>query len=161
MKKESINKIELTDKQLSLIERIGDMNSKDGMQPSSARIIALLMVCDKIELTFDEIRETLELSKSATSNAINMLLQIKHIDYVTKIGDRKRYFKSNIDLWKNQFNALFERLTRFSSMLEEIHDARTPETVEFNNSLLEVHDFIQYFLSEVPAIYSKWEKLKQ
>lgn len=160
MKKEADNRIPLTDRQLALIERMGVMHSKDGMQPSPARVIGLLMVSDKTELTFDEIRETLELSKSATSNALNLLLKIKHVDYITKTGDRKRYFKSNIEIWKRQFFDQFEKLNKFCDILEEIHSVRTSKTADFNRSISELHDFIRYFLKEIPSIYQKWESLK-
>lgn len=161
MKSEKNHKVHLSDKQLQLIEKIGVMHSKEGMQPSSARILALLMVCDKTELTFDEIRETLELSKSATSNAINTLLQIQHIDYITKTGDRKRYFKSTVDMWKMQFAKQFDRLTKFSDLLEEIYEARTSQTIEMNQSIAELIDFIKFFLNEIPIIYEKWEQVKK
>ena len=82
----------LTREQEELIERFGVIQEQSGFAPASARVNALLTVSDKTSLTFDEIRETLQLSKSATSNAINNLLVLGRIGYKTQLGDRKRYF---------------------------------------------------------------------
>ena len=88
--------VQLSEEQRRLIEKMGVGGEKNGMPPAPARIMALLMVSPETELTFDQVRETLNLSKSATSNAINMLLTTQKIDYITKPGDRKRYFKNKI-----------------------------------------------------------------
>ncbi|MGB7393051.1 MAG: MarR family transcriptional regulator, partial [Pricia sp.] len=88
--------IKLTKEQQELIEKFGVIQEGMGLNPASARVNALLTISDKLELTFDEIRETLKLSKSATSNAINFLLERENIGYKTKLGDRKRYFFSKL-----------------------------------------------------------------
>ncbi len=93
----------LTQKQKELIESFGVVQEGMGLSPASARVNALLTVADKVELTFDEIREGVTLSKSATSNAINNLLLSKHIGYKTKPGNRKRYFFSKLGQWQNSF----------------------------------------------------------
>ncbi|MBN9294736.1 MAG: MarR family transcriptional regulator [Flavobacteriia bacterium] len=151
------NIVPLSDKQLELIERVGVFGCEHGLQPASARISALLLVSDKIELTFDEIRETLNLSKSATSNGINFLLVAKRIEYVTKTGDRKRYFRSNIETWKKSFTEEFNHLVSFTNLLNEIRKVRTDKTVDFNNSIDDLSSFIQYVITELSGIYEKWE----
>ena len=84
----------LTEKQKVLIEKIGIVTEREGMQPAAARIIGLLYVADNPELTFDEILGALRISKSAASNALNLLLQTNRIEYTTFSGDRKRYFRN-------------------------------------------------------------------
>ena len=104
------NAIQLTDQQKELIERLGVLNEKEGLQPAVSRVTALLLISPDPELTFDQIRETLNLSKSATSNAINMLLSTGKIDYITKSGDRKRYFRSKITTWKEEMKSKFSTM---------------------------------------------------
>ncbi len=78
----------------TLIEEIGlQLESRLHLAPLSARIYALLTLSSNTGLTFEEIRETIGSSKSSTSVNLNVLSQLKHIDYYTKLGDRKRYFK--------------------------------------------------------------------
>ena len=83
---------ERKNKQKTLVEEIGKYYVKQGIQPVASRIIALLMVMDKEQYTFDEIVEELNISKGAASNALKILDIIKAIDYTTFPGDRKRYF---------------------------------------------------------------------
>ena len=106
----------LTDKQKELIESFGVVQEGMGLSPASARVDALLIVADSTELTFDEIRETLKLSKSATSNAINNLIMLKRIGYKTKLGDRKRYFHTRLGQWKNVFIDGIEGLTAYNEV---------------------------------------------
>lgn len=160
MNKESENKLHLTQRQLELIEKVGVLHSKEGMQPSSARITALLLISDKLELTFDEIRETLELSKSATSNGINYLLSCERVEYVTKPGDRKRYFCSNISSWRDTFISQFDKFKKFNEMMNEILEVRTKETVEFNNSIRDFLNFLTYLMDEMPKLFKNWENQK-
>ncbi|MGC1633581.1 MAG: helix-turn-helix domain-containing protein [Gelidibacter sp.] len=77
-----------------LIEEIGlRLKLTLRIAPLAARIYALLTVSSHEGLTFEEIREIMGSSKSSTSVNLNVLTQLKHIDYYTKSGDRKRYFK--------------------------------------------------------------------
>lgn len=81
-------------KQKELIEEIGlYIDETLNISPLAARIYALLMLSSYDGLTFDEIAEAIEASKSSTSVNINVLIQLKYVKYYTKPGDRKRYFK--------------------------------------------------------------------
>lgn len=77
-----------------LIEEIGlQLETRLHIAPLAARIYALLSVSSSEGLSFEEIRKTIGSSKSSTSVNLNVLTQLQHIDYYTKSGDRKRYFK--------------------------------------------------------------------
>lgn len=77
-----------------LIEEIGvRLEARLLLAPLAARIYALLTLSSYNGLTFEEIREFIGSSKSSTSVNLNVLTQLKHVDYYTKSGDRKRYFK--------------------------------------------------------------------
>ena len=75
--------VKLTEKQKELIESFGVLQEHMGLTPAAARINSLLTIADENEITFDDIRETLNLSKSATSNALSVLLKMNNIDYKT------------------------------------------------------------------------------
>jgi len=80
--------------QKQLIEEIGVINENNlGLSPLAARIYALLITSSYNGLTFDAIREFIGASKSSVSVNLNVLTQLKYIEYYTKSGDRKRYFK--------------------------------------------------------------------
>lgn len=79
-------------KQKSLVEYVGRLFEKEGLQPIAGRIMGLLTIMDKEQFTFDEIVEELQISKGSASNAIKMLEFRNIIEYITIAGDRKRYF---------------------------------------------------------------------
>ena len=81
-------------KKQKLIEEVGlRLETKLKIAPLAARIYALLTLSSSEGLTFEEIREIIGSSKSSTSVNLSVLTQLKHIDYYTKSGDRKRYFR--------------------------------------------------------------------
>lgn len=151
----------ITEQQLQLVERMGVMFEGPGLQPAAARIVALLIVSDKIELTFDEIRETLQLSKSATSNAINLLLNVKRIEYITKPGDRKRYFRSDITHWKDGMSEKFSEMSKMNTILREVLEQRSENTPEFNANLAEMISLFEFIFKEIPRLFKTWEKRNQ
>lgn len=149
--------IHLTEKQQHLIEKMGVFFERSGLPPAQARIIALLMIADRTELTFDEIRNTLQLSKSATSSAINALLLTHRIVYTTKLGDRKRYFSSKIGSMEEDFEKKFGEILELKTIFMEVLENRTPETVEFNERLKRIIDFMTYIQEELPGLYERWK----
>ncbi len=63
--------------------------------PLAARIIGTLIIdgC-KTGLTFEELVEKMQASKSSISTNLNLLQKMDKISYFTKVGDRKKYFKA-------------------------------------------------------------------
>ncbi|MDQ4139003.1 MAG: MarR family transcriptional regulator [Bacteroidota bacterium] len=140
-----------------MVEKVGISHENAGMQPAAARVMGLLYVADKPELTFDEITECLQIAKSATSNALNLLLQGDHIEYITYLGDRKRYFRLKVSNWREGFAKRIENMTKFNQILRQVLEVRTPNTPEFNNNLKELIDFLDFVNQELPLLLQKWE----
>lgn len=153
--------VNLTEEQKKLIEKLGVNTEKEGMPPAPSRILALLMVSHELELTFDQIRETLNLSKSATSNALNMLLNTERIEYITKSGERKRYFKNRVGSWRESVKQTFQKLDRGADLFEEILNLRPDDTPEFNNNLKEIISFMRFTNERLQNIYEEWEASKK
>jgi len=155
------DKIILTAKQQQLLEKATVVHEKLGYTPAASQVLALLLISDKVELTFDEIRNTLNLSKSATSNSLNALIQIKRIEYITKMGDRKRYFRSLIISWKVKLKEVNYSIFELNSLFKEILCVRSESTLDFNQSLKEIIDFMSYMEVEMPKLFKQWEENKQ
>ncbi len=151
----------LTEKQKVMVESVGISHEKASMQPAAARIMGLLYVADKTELTFDEITDCLQIAKSATSNALNLLLQGNHIEYITYLGDRKRYFRLKVSNWRDSFAKRIEDMTNFNLILRRVLEVRTQDTPEFNNNLKELIDFLDFVNQELPGLLQKWENKKK
>lgn len=151
----------LSEEQKSVIEQIGINYEQFGMQPAAARVMGLLYVADKPELSFDEITECLQISKSATSNAINLLLQTEQIEYTTFSGDRKRYFRLKISNWREGFAKKIENMTSFAGLLRQVLEVRTKETTQFNDSLEELINFMDYIHLQLPRLLQDWENTRK
>lgn len=146
------NKINLTKVQVELIEELAHAQELMGMQPAWAKILALLTVSDETELTFDEIKDTLGLSKSAVSQALNQLALMKRVTYKTRIGDRKRYFHLRFTDWKKQIAEIFNAMENMIEVNKKVLAKRSPKTREFNKNLSELISFLTKIHSKVIEI---------
>jgi DNA-binding transcriptional regulator GbsR (MarR family) len=127
------------------------------MQPAAARILALLIVSDQEAYSFDEIRKALSLSKSATSNGINFLLSVKRIEYITKNGDRKRYFKWSPNNIINHFKEGIQNILGLSMLFEEaLSEKKNKESIN-TKMLFELTDLMNFLNQELPIAFKKWE----
>ncbi|WP_210465814.1 MULTISPECIES: GbsR/MarR family transcriptional regulator [Rufibacter] len=152
---------QLTEEQRQLIEKIGIFHEQQGFPPATGRIMGLLFVSDKPGLSFEEILETLNISKSATSNALNMLLQMRVIEYTTFPGDRKRYFSVLLDNWHQEVINKMESILGFSKLLRQANELRGNVNPEMNEKVLERIEFMEFLSKEVPALMQKWLKERQ
>lgn len=149
--------IKLTAEQKKLIEKIGVFMEKSGSAPVEGRIMALLMVADDTELSFEDIYETLAISKSAASNTINVLLTMNKIDYITRHGDRKRYFRTRLEKWETDFGKNVNDSLYISELFKEVLAIRPKTTKEFNNSMKSMIEFMDYLKIEIPVLLKKWQ----
>jgi DNA-binding transcriptional regulator GbsR (MarR family) len=149
----------LTDKQTKLIEKMG-IHFERSIPPAAARIFALLIVSDKDSYSFDEIREVLNLSKSATSNGLNFLLNMKKIEYFTRSGDRKRYFTWCPKNTLSHFKEGIEQALGLSILFDETLSLKKAKDSSHYRMLEELHDLMNFLKMEMPAVYAKWENSK-
>lgn len=86
----------MEDEKSELIELFGiHFERLYNISPLGGRILATLVIdgC-KSGLTFDELVEKMQASKSSVSTNLNLLLKTNKIEYFTIKGDRKKYFKA-------------------------------------------------------------------
>ena len=146
------SKVSLTDEQKQLLERLAVLNEQGGIPPAPAKILALLTVSDVIELSFDQIQDTLEISKSATSQALTQLQAFKQVEYSSRIGDRKRYFRLSTSDWRDHILDKFEHLRRTADIYNEILKQRPAETKDFNKSLQQKADLLRFAVEKLPGM---------
>lgn len=113
---------EIAEEQKMLIEDIGiSLEARLGLSPLASRIYALLILSDSLGLTFEGIREAIPASKSSISVNINVLIQLKYIDYYTKPGNRRRYFKVAKYYQIQYFEQHLHQLDKDIEMIERIN----------------------------------------
>lgn len=80
--------------------------------------------------TFDEIIEITQASKSSVSTQLNLLLQTKKVEYFTKSGDRKRYFRASRTYLKNTLNDEMIRTKEEIRIINKIHEFNSTHNEE-------------------------------
>jgi DNA-binding transcriptional regulator GbsR (MarR family) len=143
-------------KQKALVEAMGRIYEKEGLQPISGRIIGLLTIMDQERFSFDEIVEELQISKGSASNAIKMLELRNIIEYITIAGDRKRYFQiKKID----KFTLIDESRTKLQLSRDYLQAAfelkadKNSENALYINNLINILDFFMGKFQELKEEY--------
>ncbi|TRZ45866.1 GbsR/MarR family transcriptional regulator [Robertkochia solimangrovi] len=92
-----------------LVEQLGVfIEMKDDLPPMAGRILAHLIMESEHGVTFDELVETLQASKSTISTNLNLLVKLNRIDYYTKSGERKRYYRITPFHFRERIEMLLE-----------------------------------------------------
>lgn len=151
---------ELSLTQIDLLDRLSAIHQQQGLPPAESRVLALLLISDSIQLSFDEIIAHLKLSKGAVSTALSTLMALDKVEFHTKIGDRKRYFSSNLLTWKTSAKQSFDKLLNIHGILNEVLQQRPESTPEFNEALKELIGFMTFLQQEMPRLFDRWENLK-
>jgi len=106
-----------------LIEEIGVHFEKvHNLAPLAARIYVIMILSPNDGHTFDEIIQITEASKSSVSTQLNLLLQMNKVEYFTKPGDRKRYFRASKTYLKNTLIEHLDQINKDIRLVEKVHD---------------------------------------
>lgn len=123
-----------------LIEELGvHFESEYDIPPLAARIFANLVLTDEDGLTFEDCLLKRGASKSSISTSLNLLLQMDFVNYFTKSGDRKRYFKiaEKNTFFIKKLDRSLKQLERESDILHKIteyNEQYRPEKHKENKS---------------------------
>jgi len=131
--------MELSIKKKTLIEDVGVLlEERANLSPLSSRIYALLILSSYDGMSFEAIVTTMQASKSSISSSINVLLQLHYIDYYTKPGDRKRYFKTSQFYIKNTMERQIRLIEKELTIVQKINNfnkENNPEKFKNEKSL--------------------------
>ncbi len=104
-----------------LIEEIGVHFEKvHKLAPLAARIYVIMILSPNDGHTFDEIIEITGASKSSVSTQLNLLMQTNKVEYFTKPGDRKRYFRASRTYLKNNLLDQLDQVREDIRLVEKI-----------------------------------------
>lgn len=146
-----------------LVEEMGVyFESCDTLSPLSSRIFAYLALSLEEGVSFEELQEALEASKSSISTNLQLLQSMGRIGYLTKPGDRKRYFKiddtqiinrldDKIELWKHEMTLHQKVLLYKRKVLEGAE-------IDLQNQLKMQYN--EHYITFVKSMIENLEKLK-
>jgi len=140
------------------VEEVGIFFESTGLTPMEARVFALLLLSDPPQMEFFAIQEFLSASKSTISNALKRLMTERRVDYMTKPGDRKRYFKVSPGKWLEEIKIQFAAVQPFVTTMREIaHLRKDMDSPELNAKLHTIQEFFEFLGEEFPKMMAKWE----
>ena len=143
------------------VEEIGVFYESSGLTPTEARVFALLLLSDPPELDFFAIQEFLAASKSTVSTALKRLLTEGRVEYITRPGERRRYFRVSGQKWLEHIQSRFANITALGNMIDQIIELRSnASSPEFNADLVHIQGYFRYLEQELPRIVSTWEERK-
>lgn len=127
-----------------------------GYSPITARMLALLYTSNQKYFTFYELMDLLNISKSATSKALKLLLQIGEVSYITK-GDnkRKRYFYIYITGSIRQLKDFIDLFSLHMQLYKDLLALRNDDNKELNTF---IEQQISYMQDIVPQMKDKCKK---
>ena len=148
-----------------LIEEIGvRFEQVHQLAPLAARIYAIMILSPKDGHTFDEILLITKASKSSVSTHLNHLLQLKKVEYFTKPGDRKRYFRASTYYLKNTLEEYHVNITEEIKLIDKIINFnKTNNTQKFQNTGQIALLFREYLESQkvnIESVINKMSKIE-
>lgn len=148
-------------KQRLLIEEIGRNFDKEGFQPIAGRILALLMVMDKEQFTFEEIVAELGISKSSASVALKNLELRGNVEYITVPGDRKRYFRMRTLEPFALIDDFTNKMKGFKYMQNQILKLKADPNSRNACFFKEISKMIDFVLGHMDELKDRYEQLKK
>lgn len=138
------------------IEQYGAVMEGMGLSPVSARVFVYLLFSPDHIGTFEDFVNYFNVSKSAVSNALKMLVATDMIEAKTMGGQRKRYFSTNFRQMLSE-EAMASKFKTFYNMLDDIRVSRGIDD-EFAGELDNVSGLYKMLLVELPIIFERWER---
>ena len=107
---------------MELIEELGlYFEKRHDLPPLAARIYAIMVLSSLEGFTFDELMEITQASKSSVSTNLNLLLQLKFVEYYTKPGERKRFFRSSGSFLQNMLIEQYETINADLELTKKVN----------------------------------------
>ncbi|HSI69119.1 MAG TPA: hypothetical protein VK941_02730 [Gillisia sp.] len=158
-----MTKQELRREKMELIEQMGVLFEKENLAPLAARIFATVILTGKQGITFDELVNDLNTSKSTVSTHLENLQATNRVQYFTKPGDRKRYFTINPSLMLNVLDDMMEKWDSQMRVHEKVlvYKKKHNELVEKENGILFDLEFQRDYLTFLGEATTSIQKLKQ
>lgn len=127
------------------------------MQPLTARLYTLLVFNNCSDgLSFDDLLEILQSSKSSISHSLNTLIEMNFIEQYKKQNQRKRYFRINKNLFLKRLEDVKERLTEEKRVYVKIREYK-----EENAKTLFKPEVFNFYILHLDDVINSIEKTIQ
>ena len=143
---------------LEYIEEFGMMWEKLGATRISGRILGYLLVCDKEQVSFQELVEVLKVSKGSVSTNIKALELIGFIQAVSIAGDRKTYYRAKPVNMPQIFEERLKLITVMLNIMEKGQKLKENNNDSASHFLKEAIDFYSWFQKNIPEFFKQYKQ---
>ncbi len=145
----------------AFIEETGILFENLGTTRMAGRILGYLMISDKEVVSFDELRQVLQASKSSISTNIKSLITLHYVKPLTLPGDRKTYYMLSPELdWVESLMRRVELLKVLNKLFLKALDLRVNKQDKSSEWLKMSVEFYDWVAEEYPKFLLRWEKEK-
>lgn len=150
----------MTEEKLKYIEEAGIAFELFGMTRMAGRILGYLIVSDKEEVSFNELKEVLNASKGSISGTTKQLLNVGFIEPVSLPGDRKTYYRISEMEVGSILRRRIQLFLKFADVLDKGRNLKNKED-RVSEWTLEVSSFYKWLGDEIELVLQKWEREKE
>ena len=152
-------RIEHTNRE-QFIEDMGIVMAQTGFPRIAGKIYGCLLLSKERELSTDELVLALKASRGSVSTMTRFLIQRGFIEKSGRPGHRKDYFRIRPGAWSSLLRAKMEELISFHDLIERgMRIVGQRDLVPYAR-LREMHKFYEFFESQFPALFERWEAFK-
>ncbi|HBY69352.1 MAG TPA: transcriptional regulator [Flavobacteriaceae bacterium] len=129
----------ISEEKCKLVEELGlNFEEKHNLPPLAGRFYAFMILSNVEGHSFEDIIEITCASKSSVSTNLNLLVQLKFIEYFTKTGDRKRYFRTTKNYLRITLEEYLESIEKELNLVKKVNSfnkEHNPEKFKKNKNL--------------------------
>ncbi|MEK6450962.1 MULTISPECIES: GbsR/MarR family transcriptional regulator [unclassified Myroides] len=129
--------------------------------PLTAQIYTYIMFNNNRDgVTFDELVEKLNASKSSVSTSLNLLISNNQIEHFNKIDERKRFFRLNPNYITIRLQLIKDLLDREQILSLKIKNYLEEGMINSNNCQGKMNLYIEHLEESISQLTKTIEKLK-
>lgn len=139
------------------VEQFALIAEEDGLPRIAGRIIALLAIRSQ-PMSFDELAETLQISRGSVSTNTRLLEQRNIIRRVSRLGERKDLFEIGADSHIRFFETMLRRQQRMRDLAAATREGLPASEATARKALTEMESFFSVVLESTEKTLAKWKK---
>ncbi len=152
----------LYNERTNFIEETGIIFEKLGLTRMAGRILGYLMVSDKEMVSFDELTQVLQASKSSISTNLKTLVQVTFVKPITLPGDRKTYYLLSPDLdWTTYIEHRMQLLFLMNQLFKKGLNLRVNQADKTARWLQDATSFYDWIIREFPKVIERYKEEKK
>ncbi|MFC7625254.1 GbsR/MarR family transcriptional regulator [Microlunatus sp. GCM10028923] len=136
-------------------EQLALVLSTNGMQRSTARVLAAFLFTDEPSLTLGDVVELLGISAGSASTAIRSLRNVGLLEQTPAPGSRRDHFRMRERAWETLFTTQNEAVRGMREAAELGLKTIKPDSPA-RQRLEYMRGFYDYLFTEIPGLVDRW-----